>query len=324
MPNGTAAPKTGFLYHETFLQHDTGPGHPEKAARLTAIVQQLQKSGLDSQLLQLGPPQPAALAQLTAVHTEAYVQRARTAWEQGTRFLDSVDVPVSRHSYTAATLAAGAVLQAVDAVMQGRVRNAFCALRPPGHHALPDEAMGFCIFNNVAVGTRHVQSQYQLKRVLIVDWDVHHGNGTQAIFYEDPTVFYFSTHQYPFYPGTGAADETGQGPGDGTTLNVPLPQGTGDGVYRDVFQNKFKPAALAFKPEFIFISAGFDAHEQDLLGSMRITTQGFAELTRVVTDVAEQCCDGRLVSALEGGYHLQGLAQSVSVHIKALMQAAGS
>ena len=321
MPTNTPAPKTGFLYDDIFLRHDTGTGHPEQAARLTAIVKHLEQAELNSQLLMLEPPQPAAQQWLATVHTPEYIQRAQGAWGQGMRLLDSLDVPISQHSYAVATQAAGAVLQAVDAVMQGRITNAFCALRPPGHHALPDQAMGFCIFNNVAIGARYVQTHYQLERVLIVDWDVHHGNGTQAMFYDDPTVLYFSTHQSPFYPGTGAASERGDGAGVGYTLNAPLPQGTKDAAYMRVFQEQFTPAALAFKPDFVFISAGFDAHEDDILGGMKITTQGFAELTRVVTDIAQQCCAGRIVSVLEGGYHLQGLANSVGAHVNALMEA---
>jgi acetoin utilization deacetylase AcuC-like enzyme/formylglycine-generating enzyme required for sulfatase activity len=321
MPTDAPAPKTGFLYDDIFLRHDTGAGHPEQPARLTAIVKHLEQSASNTQLLMLGPPKPATQQWLATVHTTEYVQRAQNAWEQGMRFLDSMDVPVSQHSYEVATHAAGGLLQAVDAVMQGRITNAFCAVRPPGHHALPDQAMGFCIFNNVAIGTRYVQTHYQLERVLIVDWDVHHGNGTQAIFYDDPTVLYFSTHQYPFYPGTGAASEKGDGAGVGYTLNVPLAQGTNDAVYMRVFQEQLTRAALAFKPDFVFISAGFDAHEHDILGGMKVTTQGFAALTRVVTDIAQQCCAGRIVSVLEGGYHLQGLANSVGAHVNALMEA---
>ncbi len=324
MPTNSPARKTGFLYDDVYLRHDTGPGHPEQAPRLTAIVKQLAQSGRNDQLLMLGPPRPADLKWLHAVHTPEHVQRAQNAWEQGTRFLDSVDVPISQHSHEAATRAAGGVLEAADHVMQGRIRNAFCAIRPPGHHALTDQAMGFCIFNNVAIAARYVQTQYHLDRVLIVDWDVHHGNGTQAIFYDDPSVFYFSTHQYPFYPGTGAASETGDGPGAGFTLNIPLAQGSSDAVYLSAFEEKFKPAALAFEPDFVFISAGFDAHENDLLGGMKVTPQGFAELTRIVTDIAEQCCSGRLVSVLEGGYHLQGLAASVVAHVNVLIQAAST
>jgi len=324
MPTDTPARKTGFLYDDIYLEHDSGPGHPEQAARLTAIVGQLKQSGLNSRLLMLGPPKPADQQWLTAVHAPEYVLRAQSAWEQGMRFLDSVDVPVSQRSYEAATQAAGGVLGAVDAVMQGRITNAFCAIRPPGHHALTDQAMGFCIFNNVAIAARYVQTQHHLERVLIVDWDVHHGNGTQAIFYDDPTVLYFSAHQYPFYPGTGAASEKGEGPGVGYTLNAPLPQGANDVAYLNVFQDQLKPAALAFKPDFVFISAGFDAHEDDLLGSMRVTAQGFADLTRVVTDIAEECCSGRIVSVLEGGYHLQGLATSVAAHVNILIRAASS
>lgn len=309
---------TGFLYDDVYLKHDTGPGHPEQPARLTAIVNHLNKNGLADQLVMLGPPRAIDLRQLKAVHTADYIERAQAGFADGMRFLDSIDVPISEQSYEVALQAAGGALDAVDAVMQGRVTNAFCAVRPPGHHALPDRAMGFCLFNNVALATRYAQSKYKMDKVLIVDWDVHHGNGTQAIFYEDPTVFYFSTHQYPFYPGTGAEYENGAGAGVNTTLNVPLSPGADDADYLAAFETKLKPAALAFKPDMVFISAGFDAHESDPLGSMKVTSEGFSALTRFVVDIASQCCGDRIVSLLEGGYDVQGLASAVGAHIREL------
>jgi acetoin utilization deacetylase AcuC-like enzyme len=217
-------------------------------------------------------------------------------------------------------MAAGGVLSAVDAVMAGKVRNAFCAVRPPGHHALRDRAMGFCLLNNVAIASRYIQKKHKLGRVLIVDWDVHHGNGTQAAFYEDNTVFYFSAHASPFYPGSGGEAEKGSGKGLGFTLNIPLPAGSGDAVYRKVFEEKLRPTAAAFKPDFVLISAGFDAAQNDLLGPMKVTPSGYAELTRIVKGIAEQHAHGRLVSVLEGGYNLEALAASVESHVKALRE----
>ncbi|HEX29514.1 TPA: histone deacetylase, partial [Candidatus Poribacteria bacterium] len=199
-------------------------------------------------------------------------------------------------------------------------KNVFCAIRPPGHHALKSRAMGFCLFNNVAIGARYIQRKYGLSKVLIVDWDVHHGNGTQAIFYDDPTALYFSTHQYPFYPGTGSREERGIGKGEGYTVNVPLPAGSGDEEYVRIFEEILRPKAIQFDPDFILISAGFDPYEDDPIGGMRVTPEGFAELTKIVKEIAEECCEGRLVSVLEGGYNLEGLAESVEAHILALMR----
>jgi len=216
-------------------------------------------------------------------------------------------------------MATGGVLTAVDAIIAGTIKNGFCAVRPPGHHALADAAMGFCIFNNIAIAAKYIQKKHELAKVLIVDWDVHHGNGTQAAFYNDPTVLYFSVHQYPFYPGSGAASEKGTGKGLGFTINVPLAQGSGDRDYIRIFKETLQPAAIDFDPDFVLISAGFDAHQEDLLGSMKVTTEGFATLSGIVKDIAEQCCGERLVSLLEGGYHLEGLAASVEAHIKVLL-----
>jgi acetoin utilization deacetylase AcuC-like enzyme len=228
------------------------------------------------------------------------------------------DTHVSAHSYDVARLATGGVLAAVDAVMAGKARNAFVASRPPGHHALPERAMGFCLLNHVAIATRYVREKYGVQRVLIVDWDVHHGNGTQDVFYTDASVFYFSTHQYPFYPGTGAASETGEGPGRGNTLNVPLPARSGDAEIIGAFREQLLPAAEAFRPEFIFISAGFDAHQQDPLAQLQVTEAGYATLTRIVMDIAARFASGRIVSVLEGGYNLEALARSVATHLQVL------
>ncbi len=308
---------TGFVYHESFLEHDTGPVHPEAPARLTAIVKRLADAGLRSKLSDI-ESSPAPLEWITTVHTAEYVARVRDVCAGGVPFLDSMDTPVSENSYEVALLASGGVLNAVDAVMAGRVKNAFCAVRPPGHHALKEAAMGFCLFNNVAVGTRYIQKKYGLPKVLIVDWDVHHGNGTQDVFYDDSTVLFFSVHQYPFYPGSGAGVERGAGKGSGFTINIPLARGSGDKAYRDLFEKELRPAALKFKPDFILISAGFDAHEDDPLGEMGVTAKGFADMTKVVKAIAESCCDGRLVSVLEGGYDLKGLADSVLAHVSVL------
>ena len=317
MPTQSKA-KTGFVYDDIYLEHKTTPGHPESPARLTAIIEKLKADGVYAQLTPLAP-QAAPLERIEAIHTPQYVQRVRTSCETGEEYLDSPDVPISRKSYAAALVAAGGVLRAVDAVMQGEVTNAFCAIRPPGHHALADRAMGFCIFNNVAIGARYVQQQYGLSKVLIVDWDVHHGNGTQAAFYDDPSVLYFSVHQFPFYPGSGAEAEKGRGKGLNSTINVPLPRGSGDKEYLEAFEQKLRPAALAFAPQFVFVSAGFDAHENDTLGGMRVTTEGYGKLSRIVKGIADQCCHGRLVAVLEGGYGLRGLAEAVETHIRVLM-----
>jgi acetoin utilization deacetylase AcuC-like enzyme/formylglycine-generating enzyme required for sulfatase activity len=310
--------KTGFVYHEVYLEHRTPLGHPESPQRLAAIIDRLKASGVYTDLAHL-TPEAAPLKWIYTIHTPSYVERVKDTCERGEEYLDSPDVPISTKSYEAALMAAGGVLCAVDAVTRGDVRNAFCAVRPPGHHSLEDWAMGFCIFNNVAIGTRYVQQKHGLSKVLIVDWDVHHGNGTQAAFYDDPNVLYFSVHQYPFYPGTGAAADKGRGKGLNYTINVPLAAGSGDSDFIAAFEQQLRPAAIRFAPDFVFISAGFDAHEADTLGHMKVTTEGFGKLSRIVKDIAEQCCDGRLVSVLEGGYGLDGLAASVLTHIRVLM-----
>ena len=309
--------KTGLVYHESYLLHDPGEGHPESPARLKGIIEHLKETGVLSGLLRI-EPSPAPIKWITSVHTRQYVEHVRESCENGGYCLDSGDTGISVESYEVARLGVGGVLKAVDAVMDGEVQNAFCAIRPPGHHALSDRAMGFCIFNNVATATRYIQEKYGLPKVLIVDWDVHHGNGTQAAFYDDPSVLYFSIHRYPFYPGSGAEEERGEGKGLGGNINVPLPADSGDREYVKALNEELKPRAITFDPDFVIISAGFDAHKDDPLGGMQVTAKGFAEMTRIVKEIAEACCGGRVISVLEGGYDLTGLSESVRAHISAL------
>jgi acetoin utilization deacetylase AcuC-like enzyme/formylglycine-generating enzyme required for sulfatase activity len=311
--------RTALVYDDIYLEHQTSPGHPESPERLKAIIRRLEAGGLYPRLVHLAA-KPASQEQLETVHSSLYIERVRLSCRDGESYLDSLDVPIGPRSYEAAVMAAGGVIVAADAVAKGQVTNAFCAVRPPGHHARRNEAMGFCIFNNVAIATRYVQREHRLSKVLIVDWDVHHGNGTQETFYDDPNVLYFSTHQWPFYPGTGSTSEKGSDKGLNHTINVPLRAGSGDDELIEAFEKRLRPAAMAFSPQFIFISAGFDAIDRDTLAQMKVTTEGFARLTRIVKDIADTCCQGRIVSVLEGGYALDGLAQAVATHIRVLME----
>lgn len=311
---------TAFLYHPAFQKHQTGWVHPEKRQRLTAIIGKLKQTGLWERLLH-SPVRPASVADLTRVHTPLYVEQIRQACEAGELF-EPDDVTLgSPGTYEAALMAAGAVLTAVDAVMGGSAVNAFCAVRPPGHHAERDRALGFCFFNNIAIGAKYLQRRHGIGRVAIIDWDVHHGNGTQQAFYDDPSVLYFSVHQFPLYPQSGRACEQGIGSGKGFTVNCPLAAGSTDSDYRRVFQNDLIPALDRFQPEFILISAGFDAHRDDPLAGMALTEEGFGDLTRLVMQSAAQHCGKRLVSILEGGYDLNALAASVAAHVEALIDA---
>jgi acetoin utilization deacetylase AcuC-like enzyme len=260
----------------------------------------------------------AGLADIEAVHDPAYVRTVKTEIEAGRDTLSTGDTPLSAGSWEAALRAAGCLLAAADAVVCGRVTRAFCAVRPPGHHASRARGMGFCVFNNVAIAARYLQRKHGVGRVLVVDWDVHHGNGTQAIFYEDPTVFYFSVHQHPWYPGTGLESESGSGAGRGFTLNCPLPAGSGDEEVTRAFSEKLAPAAQRFKPEFVLVSAGFDARAGDPLGGMKVTDEGFARLTAIVAGIAGEYASGRIVSSLEGGYSLSGLASAAEAHVRRL------
>ncbi len=310
--------RVGFVYDPRYLDHEMGHSHPESPERLRAINTQLQSSGTWTRLHQL-TPRRAERKWVERIHESSYLasleQRSPV---EGYASLDP-DTSMSPGTLEAAYWATGGALAAVDAIMTGDIDHAFCAVRPPGHHAEADRAMGFCFLNTVAIAARYIQEHHGLQRVLIVDWDVHHGNGTQHAFYEDPSVMFFSTHQFPYYPGTGRATEIGEGQGKGMTINVPLAGGEGDEEYREVFQKVLIPAADAFRPEFIVISAGFDAHRDDPLASMELTEQGYAELTNIVLSIAKNFSNNRILACLEGGYHLQALAGSVDQHLQSLL-----
>lgn len=312
--------KTGLVYHHAYLEHDMGIWHPESPNRLRAIMQQLEQSGTIQQLIRI-EPRRAEDEWITQIHQPGYVATlTKHAPAQGRVSLDP-DTSMSPGSLTAAYLAAGGALAAVDAIMDQRVDHVFCAVRPPGHHAEAGRAMGFCLFNNVAIAARYAQKRYGLQRILIVDWDVHHGNGTQHSFEGDPSVLFFSTHQYPHYPGTGRETERGKGAGEGFTINVPMEPGSGDDDYHSIFHESLVPEAAAFKPDFVMISAGFDAHKDDPLANMRLTDAGYADLTAIVAGIAKRYAHGRILSTLEGGYNLTALAASVDAHLTELLNA---
>ena len=310
--------KTGLVYHPAYLEHDMGAGHPESPNRLRAIMQQLEQSGTAARITRI-EPRRAEDEWITQIHTPAYVTALNQHAPTSGRVSLDPDTSMSPGSLTAAYLAAGGALAAVDTIMTKQVDHVFCAVRPPGHHAEAGRAMGFCLFNNVAIAARYVQKKYGLTHVLIVDWDVHHGNGTQHSFEDDPSVLFFSTHQYPYYPGTGRGTERGYGAGEGFTINVPMESGEGDEEYRAVFHKTLVPAADDFKPEFVIISAGFDAHKDDPLAGMGLTEEGYADLTHIVAGIAKRHAQGRILSSLEGGYNLEALSASVDRHIQALL-----
>ena len=298
----------GYVMDEAFLQHDTGRGHVESKARLQAIYGLLQSYPHRDRLLAISP-RLATPEEILWVHTPRLFKQIERTAGQPFVVIDP-DTVASARSYEVARLAAGAVLAAIDHVFQGRGRRAFAFLRPPGHHAEPDRAMGFCLFNNVAIGAAYAQRRYGLSRILIVDFDVHHGNGTQAVFYETPQVFYISTHQHPLWPGTGAPTEAGRGKGLGYTLNFPLPPGTKDATYCGVFETIIEPIAEQYRPELVLVSAGFDPYFDDPLANMRVTPAGFQAMTRSLLTIADRHCGGKAVFVLEGGYNLQGLQDS--------------
>lgn len=307
---------TAFFFHETFLQHKTGPYHPEDAGRLTAITGGLKSAGLWEKLIHI-TPQPATEEQILLAHTKRHFEYIRECSDRAPVHIDP-DTVASAASFDAAMLAAGAAVQAVDGVMQGAFRNAFAAVRPPGHHATPDRAMGFCLFNNIAIAARHLIRNHGLKRVLIMDWDVHHGNGTQDIFYGDPAVVYISLHKKYHYPGTGWENETGEGEAAGTKINMPL----GAPYVPELYEAHFHEAldeARKFTPEFILISCGFDAHERDPLGNLGLKNETYGRLTRMLIDYAKSFGHERVFSILEGGYDYAALGEAGAEHVRALL-----
>jgi acetoin utilization deacetylase AcuC-like enzyme len=310
-----------LLFHDSLFQnHDTGR-HPERPERLEAIEGQLAKSGLVSMCLP-GTYTPATEETILSLHHPQQLQRVKEASARGGSFLDA-DTVVSPGSFQVALAAVGACTSAVDQVLAGKANTALCLVRPPGHHATQVRSMGFCLFNNIALAAHHARVKHGLSRILIVDWDVHHGNGTQDIFYEDPEITYFSIHRHGhgFYPGTGAADETGTGIGLGHTFNMPVSLGTPRPEYHSRFLHALEKAADKIKPDLVLLSAGFDAHHQDPIGSLGLETEDFARMTRDVCEIARTHAHGRLVSCLEGGYHLQALAESVQAHLEELLHA---
>jgi len=308
--------KAGFVYDPIYLKHDTGH-HPENAQRLAAIVSHLEQTGLTQQLTPIAP-RPATREELALVHREQYITQIQEIAHRGGGWLD-MDTVMSADSYEAALYAAGGVLAATDAVIRGEVDSAFALVRPPGHHATPSQGMGFCLFNNIAIAAKYALTRYKLETVLIIDFDVHHGNGTQDAFVDNPQVVYISTHQYPHYPGTGATTETGHGLAKGTTVNIPLPAGCGDTEYQQVFEQIVAPVTERFRPQLILVSAGYDAHWADQLAMMQVSTSGFARMVKVIRELAKELCQGRLVFSLEGGYNLTALATSVKATFEVLL-----
>jgi len=307
---------TAYVYDPLYLRHDSAQ-HPENKRRLERIIGHLQDVGCLERMMHL-QARDASIDEISAVHHPSYITQVHDIAERGGGWLDA-DTYMVAQSYAAALRAAGGLLRAVAAVMDGEVDNAFALVRPPGHHALANRAMGFCLFNNIAIAARYALHKYSLERVLIVDFDLHHGNGTQEAFYDDPQVLYFSTHQYPYYPGTGHWQEIGRGAGQGYTVNVPLSAGTGDTGYQRVFDEILVPLAQRFKPQLILVSAGYDAHWMDPLGMMLLSVSGYASMMRTLVMLARELCAGRLVLTLEGGYNLQALALSVAATFYVLL-----
>jgi acetoin utilization deacetylase AcuC-like enzyme len=311
---------TGLVYDEQYLRHRPGEWHPERPARLEAIMQRLQDTGLLEELI-LIRPYPAPIPWVEKLHDPDYIKRFKTACEKGYTIFGVPDCGISPESFDIALLAVGGVFAAVENVMNGSVDNAFCALRPPGHHAEHNRALGFCFFNNIALGANYILENYGLERVAIIDWDVHHGNGTQHLFDSDPRVFYLSVHEDPSscYPGTGGRGEEGHGKGKGFTLNLPMLEGNGDTEYLAALEQEGLPRLREFDPQFVLISAGFDAHEDDPLAHQNLTREAYKKMGEMLLQLAQDHAGGRLVSVLEGGYSLTVLADCVEDHLRLLL-----
>jgi len=312
--------RTGFLYDERYLLHDTGPNHPESPERLKAIYQGIKQAGLLPNLT-LIQAMRADLEWIETVHSKNYIKRFEAACRSGNSTFDSPDNQMCAETFETALLAVGGVLDTVRQVMTGQIDNVFCAVRPPGHHAEREFAMGFCYFNNVAIAARYLQAEWAIQRVGIVDFDVHHGNGTQHIFEEDPTVFYYSIHQHPTFafPGTGRVFETGEDEGVGTTRNYPVLPGHGDKEYQGLVERDLMPVMEAFCPEVILVSAGFDAHVDDDMSNIQLSTEGFSRIMQRIVALADFCSNGRLISVLEGGYCIKRLPELAVNHVKILL-----
>jgi acetoin utilization deacetylase AcuC-like enzyme len=308
--------KVGLIYDPVYLEHDTG-NHVENSQRLVATISYLERTGIRDKLHQIAP-RSATVEELETIHARDYISYIRRKAEEGGGWLDP-DTVICPRSYEVALYAAGGVLTGVEKVMTGELTSAFALVRPPGHHAVHNRAMGFCLFNNVAIAAKYALHRFKLSRVLIADFDVHHGNGTQDAFYTDPRVLYFSTHQYPHYPGTGAMDEVGSGEGEGTTINFPMPAGCGDEEYLRAFEEVLAPVSQRFQPQLILVSAGFDPHWSDQLAMMQVTISGFAQMTMTLKKLAEQLCGGRLVFTLEGGYNLRAVACAIKAVFDVLL-----
>lgn len=313
---------TGLLYDSKYLDHDTGAGHPERSDRLRVTMDFLERQPWFGNLARIAPRR-ADREWIETIHAPRYITRAEQACQQGSPYLDVLDVSISPESYDVALYATGGVLALADSLIKGEIDTGFALIRPPGHHAEQNMALGFCLFNNVAILARYLQRRYGLDKILILDWDVHHGNGTQHSFESDPSILYVSLHQYPFYPGTGSSSEAGTGAGRGATLNCPMSSGAGDEDYRAAFMDKILPKVNAFKPEVVLISAGFDAHQEDPLASINLSTEFYGWMSIRMLEVADRFAEGRLLSLLEGGYSLSALPHCVSEHLLALSSTQG-
>ena len=311
--------KTGIVLDDLYKDHDSGWGHPESAKRIDGIKDRLTSSGL---LKELHPLEniPADPTVIENTHDADYIKRVEKMCKEGHPMIDSPDTGIGKQSYNIALHAVGSGIHAADKILAGEIDNAFCTVRPPGHHAEHNMALGFCLFNNIAVVARYLIQKHQLSRVMIMDYDVHHGNGTMHTFYQDPSVYYISTHQYPHYPGTGAPNEFGEGRGNGYTLNIGMDAGAGDKEYSQAFQEKVIPEIEKYKPEFILISAGFDAHADDPLAGLKLSSSMYYTMTKMLKEVALSTCNGRVLAFLEGGYNIRALGESVEFAVKALME----
>lgn len=316
----TSTRKTGFVHDEKFMRHDTGRFHPEIPERIRAVFRGIEGNDLLSRLVMIAP-ESADLKWVETVHDKHYIERFQQACIFGHSQFECPDNQMCEETYDIALLAVGGVLKATKLMMEGKVDNAFCSVRPPGHHAETNRAMGFCYFNNVAIAARYLQREWDIQRVGIVDFDVHHGNGTQQIFERDPTVFYYSIHQHPSfaYPGTGREFENGSGEGHGFTRNSPVLPGKGDAEYERIIKADLFPAFESFQPEVVLVSAGFDAHESDDMSDMRLSTEGFSWIMKTILDLADRYAGGRIISVLEGGYSINALPELVQNHVKILL-----